>query len=92
METRTGMNSIWALIPLVLVLLAPLPNLPGVVAVNPSAASTSILATPTAGAARAAFDEQQATNDLEEQVVPVYDAASPSIVISPAASTSITGS
>ncbi len=80
MEKRTGTNSIWALVPLVSVLLALLPNLPGAVDLNTSAIPASTLATLAAEAATSALDEQQATNDLEEQVVAVYDAASPSVV------------
>jgi S1-C subfamily serine protease len=83
MEKKTGTYLIWALVPLALVLLVLLPNLPGAAALNALAAttdSTSSLVTPTVGATLPAIDEQAATIDLEERVIAVYEAASPSMV------------
>jgi S1-C subfamily serine protease len=77
MEKRTGTNAIWAVALLTLLLISLLPNLTGAAALNTSA---SPLATPTEEAVTPAFAEQQATIDLEEQVVGVYDSASPSVV------------
>ncbi len=83
MEKRSRAYSIWALVPLALVLMVVLPNLPGVLALNTGSTSidsTSNVVTSTAETTLQAIDEQQATTDLEEQVIAVYDAMSPSIV------------
>jgi S1-C subfamily serine protease len=83
MKKRTRTYAIWALVPLALVLMVLLPNLPGDVMLNAaatSADSTTKLVTPAVEATMPAIDEQQATSDLEEQVITAYDAASPSIV------------
>ena len=77
MQKRTGTNAIWAVAVVTLLLIGLLANLPGVTALSTSA---DTLSTPTAEATTSAFDEQEATIDLEEQVVSVYDAASPSVV------------
>ena len=77
MEKRTGTNAIWAVAVVTLLLIGLLANLPGVTVLSTSA---STLVTPTAEATTSTFDEEQATIDLEEQVVSVYDAASPSVV------------
>jgi S1-C subfamily serine protease len=77
MDKRTGTNAIWAVVLLTLLLIGFLPNLTGAAALNTSA---SPLATPAAGEITPAHDEQQATIELEEQVVGVYDSASPSVV------------
>jgi len=82
-EKKSRAYPIWALVPLALVLMVLLPNLPGVLAINTTATSTDSprsLITPTAETTLPAIDEQQATINLEEQVIAVYDAESPSIV------------
>ncbi|MFN2220349.1 MAG: S1C family serine protease [Anaerolineae bacterium] len=86
MEKKTRTYLIWALVPLALVLLVLLPNLPGAAALNApalsteSTISTSSLVTPAVATTLPALDEQAATIDLEERVITVYDAESPSIV------------
>ena len=86
MENRSRKLLIWALVPLTLMLMVLLPNLPGAAALNAPVISansttvTSSLVSSTAETTLPAIDEQAATIDLEERVITVYDAASPSIV------------
>jgi S1-C subfamily serine protease len=87
MEKRTGIRWIWAPAVLALLFAGMWPNLFNTTASDTT--SASVLATPTAVAASttaaatttaAAFDEQQASNALEAQIINVYDSASPAVV------------
>ena len=80
MGKRTQTNWIWAPAILALLIVMLLSGLPSVAALNTSAASTSVLATPTAEPTMAVFDEQEAANALEEQTIGVYNDASLSVV------------
>jgi len=79
MEKRTGTKTIWAVAIVTLALIGLLPNLPGAVDLNISSTSASVLAAAETETV-SQVSEQQAANQLEEQVIAVYDTASPSVV------------
>ncbi len=80
MKTENATTSIRALTVLALVLIVLLPSLPGVLALGSSdvVADTQILQEADTGTS--ALDDEGPTIELEEQVVAVYDATSPSVV------------
>jgi S1-C subfamily serine protease len=80
MEKRPNTQWMWALVILAMLSINLVPGLVGAPAGNTAAAQSSVLATPTAAAASAPFDEQQAANALEAQIIDVYDRASQAVV------------
>jgi S1-C subfamily serine protease len=80
MEKRTKTEWVWAPAILALLFISLAPSLFGTAASDTAAAQPSALATPTTAAASAPFDQQQAYNALEAQIINVYDSASPAVV------------
>jgi S1-C subfamily serine protease len=86
MENRVHIRWVWTLAIGLLVLAAVLSVIPGVAmrsAAAPLASATPSAAAESTAAAEgtaAAFDEKQAANALEAQIVGVYDDASPAVV------------
>jgi S1-C subfamily serine protease len=80
MEKRTETGRLWAPAILALLLLGLVPGLWAPASSDTAVAQASANAAPTPTLAPAPFDEQQAYDALENQIVDVYDAASPSVV------------
>jgi S1-C subfamily serine protease len=85
MDEKNKIHWVWAPALLALLFISLLPGLPAVTTHSSVAASTSAstavaTAQAPAIAPTAVFDEQQAANQLEAQVIGVYDAASPAVV------------
>jgi hypothetical protein len=81
MRKKTRMYWIWTVVVILVLLMGKGWGLQGVVALT---AAGTAAASPTAATASdpdlVAFDEQQAANELEAQVIAIYELASPSVV------------
>ncbi|MBN1658618.1 MAG: trypsin-like peptidase domain-containing protein [Anaerolineae bacterium] len=80
MERKTRANWIWALAIVMLLAVALSPEWSGVATLDTSAALTSELPTAAVTLATEPYDEQQAANALEQQMIDVYDGTSPAVV------------
>jgi S1-C subfamily serine protease len=85
MDEKNKIHWVWAPALLALLFISLLPGLPAVttqstVTAAASASTAGATAQAPATAPTAVFDEQKAANELEAQVIGVYDAASPAVV------------